>query len=106
MIEKVMIWGITGQVGSYLAEMLLEQGYEVHGVIRRSSNFNTERIDHIFSKLNLHYGDVIDATNVSNLVNKIKPKWIFNLSAQSVCNCLLSSQQHGNNSKHAQRSPI
>lgn len=82
-IKKAFITGITGQDGSYLAELLLEKGYEVHGVIRRSSSFNTGRIDHIFNKLILHYGDITDPTNITNLIAQIKPDEIYNLAAQS-----------------------
>lgn len=78
-----LVTGITGQDGSYLAELLLEKGYEVHGVIRRSSSFNTGRIDHIFDKLILHYGDVTDSANITNLIAQIKPDEIYNLAAQS-----------------------
>ena len=67
-MKIALITGITGQDGSYLAELLLEKNYEVHGIIRRSSSFNTKRIDHIFSKLNLHYGDLIDAQSTSCLL--------------------------------------
>jgi GDPmannose 4,6-dehydratase len=83
MNKKALIFGITGQDGSYLAELLLEKGYEVHGIIRRSSSFNTDRIDHIFDKLKLHYGDVTDALSVDNVISKIKPDEIYNLSAMS-----------------------
>lgn len=82
-MKIALITGITGQDGSYLAELLLEKNYEVHGIIRRSSSFNTKRIDHIFSKLNLHYGDLIDAQSTSKLINMIKPHEIYNLGAQS-----------------------
>lgn len=78
-----LIWGITGQDGSYLAELLLEMGYEVHGVIRRASSFNTGRIDHIYEQVRLHYGDVTDPLNTTNLVSKLQPTWVFNLAAQS-----------------------
>lgn len=78
-----LITGITGMDGSYLAELLLEKGYEVHGIIRRSSSFNTGRIDHIFDRLNLHYGDVTDPLVISNLVSKIQPDELYNLAAQS-----------------------
>ncbi|MDA9174226.1 GDP-mannose 4,6-dehydratase [Gammaproteobacteria bacterium] len=88
--KKALITGITGQDGSYLAELLLEKGYEVHGVKRRSSSLNTQRIDHIFEdkmkdkkKLFLHYGDIADSLNVNALVSKIKPDEIYNLAAQS-----------------------
>ncbi len=82
-MKKALITGITGQDGSYLAELLLEKGYEVHGIIRRSSSFSTGRIDHIFEKLKLHYGDLGDATSVSRLVELIQPDEIYNLGAQS-----------------------
>lgn len=91
MAEKVaMISGITGQDGSYLTELLLEKGYIVHGIIRRSSSFNTFRIDHLYSnkeilgkKLFLHYGDLTDSSNLNRLVEKIHPDEIYNLGAQS-----------------------
>ena len=70
-MKKAFITGITGQDGSYLAELLLEKGYEVYGIIRRSSSFNTKRIDHIFDKLILNYGDVTDPSNIHNLLKKI-----------------------------------
>ena len=79
----ILIAGVTGQDGSYLAEKLLEQGHEVHGIIRRSSSFNTERINHIFSKLHLHYGDVTDSLNIDDIISKVKPDRIYNLAAQS-----------------------
>jgi GDPmannose 4,6-dehydratase len=88
--KKALITGITGQDGSYLAELLLAKGYEVHGVIRRSSSFNTARIDHIYEDphaqkkaLFLHYGDLTDASNLSRLVERIAPDEIYNLGAQS-----------------------
>lgn len=80
---KAFITGITGQDGSYLAELLLSKGYEVHGIIRRSSSINTKRIDHIFNDLNLHYGDVTDASCISNIVSSVKPDEIYSLAAQS-----------------------
>ena len=89
-MKKAFITGITGQDGSYLAELLLEKGYEVHGLIRRASTFNTSRIDHIFkdphesgTRLHLHYGDVTDAAGMTNLVREIEPDEIYNLAAQS-----------------------
>ena len=82
-MKKAFILGVTGQDGSYLAELLLEKGYEVHGMVRRASVFNTERIEHIFDKLNLHYGDITDSSNINHLLDKIKPDEIYNLSAQS-----------------------
>lgn len=89
-MKKALITGITGQDGSYLAELLLEKGYEVHGVVRRSSTFGTERIDHIYkdphidnAKLLLHYGDLTDGQSITNLVLDIEPDEIYNLGAQS-----------------------
>lgn len=89
-MKKALITGITGQDGSYLAELLLEKGYEVHGIIRRSSSFNTERIDHLYSdphindvRMFLHYGDLSDSSNLSRLLEKIQPDEIYNLAAQS-----------------------
>ena len=82
-MKKALISGITGQDGSYLSELLLEKGYEVHGIIRRSSSFNTSRIDHIFNDLELHYGDLVDSQSLNSLVNDIKPDEIYNLGAQS-----------------------
>lgn len=80
---SALLFGITGQDGSYLAELLLEMGYEVHGVIRRASSFNTGRIDHIYEDIHLHYGDVTDPLNTTNLISKLQPTWVFNLAAQS-----------------------
>ncbi len=88
--RKALITGITGQDGSYLAEFLLDKGYEVHGTIRRSSSFNTSRIDHIYKdrhsnnvNLFLHYSDLSDSSNISRLIEKIRPDEIYNLGAQS-----------------------
>ena len=67
---KALITGITGQDGSYLAELLLEKGYEVHGIVRRSSLINTHRIDHIYDRINLHYGDMTDAGNLISLIQR------------------------------------
>ena len=78
-----LITGITGQDGSYLAEFLLEKGYEVHGIIRRSSSLNTGRIDHIFNKIKLHYGDMTDGSSLLSIISKVKPSEIYNLAAQS-----------------------
>ena len=78
-----LITGITGQDGSYLAEFLLEKGYEVHGIIRRSSSFNTKRIDHIFHRVQLHYGDMTDGSSLTSILSKIRPTEIYNLAAQS-----------------------
>ncbi len=82
-MKKALISGITGQDGSYLSEILLDKGYEVHGILRRSSSFNTSRIDHIFDQLKLHYGDLVDSQSLSSLVSDIKPDEIYNLGAQS-----------------------
>src|SRR3954451_13588536 len=89
-MKKALITGISGQDGSYLAELLLEKGYEVHGVIRRSSSFNTERIDHLYQdphipgvRLKLHYGDMNDASSLNTLLRMIRPDEIYNLGAQS-----------------------
>lgn len=88
--KVALITGVTGQDGSYLAELLLSKGYEVHGLIRRSSTFNTSRIDHIYQdphdpnpKLFLHYGDLIDGVGLTNLIREIKPDEVYNLGAQS-----------------------
>jgi len=89
-MKRALITGITGQDGSYLTELLLEKGYEVHGIIRRSSSFNTGRIDHLYNnpeilnkKLFLHYGDLVDTSNMNRLLEKIGPDEIYNLAAQS-----------------------
>ncbi|MBC87491.1 MAG: GDP-mannose 4,6-dehydratase [Bdellovibrionaceae bacterium] len=89
-MKKALITGITGQDGSYLAELLLEKGYEVHGIIRRSSSFNTGRLSHIFDEvhdqdrqLHLHYGDLSDASNLERLLTTISPNEVYNLGAQS-----------------------
>lgn len=78
-----LITGCTGQDGSYLAELLLEKNYEVHGIIRRSSSFNTGRIDHIYNDIHLHYGDLTDSSNLINIIKKVHPDEIYNLGAQS-----------------------
>lgn len=88
-MKKALITGITGQDGSYLAELLLEKGYEVHGIKRRSSNFNTDRVDHLYydkekgDRLKLHYGDLTDTSVVDKLVREIGPDEVYNLGAQS-----------------------
>jgi GDPmannose 4,6-dehydratase len=89
-MKKALITGVTGQDGSYLLELLLEKGYEVHGIIRRSSSFNTGRIDHLYNnpeihgkRMFLHYGDVTDTSNLNRLLEKIEPDEIYNLAAQS-----------------------
>lgn len=89
-MKRALITGITGQDGSYLAELLLEKGYEVHGIKRRASSFNTQRIDHIFQdqhdadqRLTLHYGDLTDTSNLTRLLAEIRPDEVYNLGAQS-----------------------
>src|SRR5271154_748119 len=88
--KRAIITGITGQDGSYLAELLLDKGYEVHGVVRRSSSFNTERIDHLYRdphergvRLFLHYGDLNDASSLQSIVRDVQPVEVYNLGAQS-----------------------
>ena len=99
--KVAFITGITGQDGSYLAEFLLDKGYEVHGLIRRSSSFNTSRIDHIYQdihepnpKLFLHYGDLIDGVGLTNLIREIKPDEVYNLGAQSHVQVSFSMPQY------------
>src|SRR3989344_9198095 len=89
-MKVALITGITGQDGSYLAELLLRKNYEVHGVIRRSSSFNTARIDHIYQdphekgvRLKLHYGDITDSNTIYKLLENIRPDEVYNLAAQS-----------------------
>src|SRR3954467_1103887 len=88
--KKALITGITGQDGSYLAELLLGKGYEVHGIVRRSSSFNTERIDHLYkdphdpnARLFLHYGDLVDGTGLREILTRVQPDEVYNLGAQS-----------------------
>ena len=93
--KKALITGITGQDGSYLAELLLEKGYAVHGIKRRASSFNTTRIDHLYQdphelseqgqppNLNLHYGDLSDGSNLQRIIEQVQPDEIYNLGAQS-----------------------
>ena len=90
MAKKALITGITGQDGSYLTELLLDKGYEVHGIIRRSSSFNTQRIDHLYTdphhpgtRLFLHYGDLIDGTGLREILTRVQPDEVYNLGAQS-----------------------
>ena len=90
MSRTALITGITGQDGAYLAEFLLGKGYEVHGIKRRASSFNTDRIDHLYEdpheqgvRLKLHYGDLTDATNLIRIVQQVQPDEIYNLAAQS-----------------------
>ena len=89
-MKKALITGITGQDGSYLAELLLEKGYEVHGIKRRASLLNTQRVDHLYedphvanARLKLHYGDLTDTSNLTRLIRDIEPDEIYNLGAQS-----------------------
>ncbi|WP_141730833.1 GDP-mannose 4,6-dehydratase [Oligoflexus tunisiensis] len=89
-MKKAIISGITGQDGAYLTELLIEKGYEVHGIIRRSSNFNTQRIDHLYNDaqsgktpLRLHYGDLIDSSSLNRIIETVEPDEIYNLGAQS-----------------------
>lgn len=90
MSKTALITGVTGQDGSYLAELLLEKGYEVHGIKRRASSFNTSRIDHLYQdphasdpRLVLHYGDLTDSTNLIRIIQQVQPDEIYNLGAQS-----------------------
>ena len=99
--KVAFVTGITGQDGSYLAELLLSKGYEVHGLIRRSSSFNTSRIDHIYQdshdpnpKLFLHYGDLIDGVGLTNLIREIQPDEVYNLGAQSHVQVSFSMPQY------------
>ncbi|MFV1606751.1 GDP-mannose 4,6-dehydratase, partial [Phaeobacter sp. JH20_29] len=89
-VKKALITGVTGQDGSYLAEFLLEKGYEVHGLKRRASSFNTSRVDHIYqdphvdhARFKLHYGDLTDTSNLTRLLSEIEPDEVYNLGAQS-----------------------
>ena len=82
-MKVALITGITGQDGSYLAELLLSKGYEVHGIVRRSSLINTHRIDHLYQNIKLHYGDLTDSTNIVRVIQKVQPDEIYNLGAQS-----------------------
>src|SRR6187399_1329499 len=89
-MKKALITGITGQDGAYLAELLLKKGYEVHGIKRRSSLFNTDRIDHLYKdpheknvRLKLHYGDLTDSTNIIRIIQEVQPDEIYNLGAMS-----------------------
>ena len=104
-VKKALITGITGQDGSYLAELLLSKGYEVHGIKRRSSSFNTQRIDHLYQdphnpnpSLILHYGDLTDSTNIIKIIQEIKPDEIYNLGAQSHVSVSFESPEYTANS--------
>ena len=90
MKKRALITGVTGQDGSYLAELLLEKGYEVHGIKRRASSFNTQRVDHIYhdphqhgSNFHLHYGDLTDSSNLTRIISEVQPDEVYNLGAQS-----------------------
>ena len=83
MVKRALITGITGQDGSYLAELLLEKGYEVHGIVRRSAEHTTGRIDHIISRLHLYVGDLGDSSSITRIISQVKPDEIYNLAAQS-----------------------
>ena len=89
-MKRALITGVTGQDGSYLAELLISKGYEVHGIKRRASSFNTQRIDHIYQdphapnpQFKLHYGDLTDTSNLTRILSEIEPDEIYNLGAQS-----------------------
>ena len=89
-MRKALITGITGQDGSYLSEFLLDKGYEVHGIVRRASTFNTDRIDHLYhdphdpaARLLLHYGDLTDGSSLRRILEKVEPDEVYNLGAQS-----------------------
>jgi GDPmannose 4,6-dehydratase len=82
-MKVALLTGVTGQDGSYLAELLLEKGYEVHGIIRRASLINTHRIDHVYDSIHLHYGDLTDSTNLVRIIQQVQPDEIYNLGAQS-----------------------
>jgi len=89
-VKRALVTGVTGQDGSYLAELLLQRGYEVHGIVRRASTFNTERIDHLFrdphdpaARLFIHLGDLCDGTGLRRILEKVRPAEIYNLAAQS-----------------------
>ena len=90
MTKRALITGVTGQDGSYLAELLLEKGYEVHGIKRRASSFNTQRVDHIYhdphqngTNFHLHYGDLTDSSNLTRIIAQVQPDEVYNLGAQS-----------------------
>ena len=78
MSKKALIFGVTGQDGSYLAELLLENGYEVHGLVRRSATGNTRNIDHILNEIHIHRGDLADTTSIYRVINEVKPDEIYN----------------------------
>jgi len=103
-VKKALITGVTGQDGSYLAEFLISKGYEVHGIIRRSSTFNTQRIDHLYqdvhdtdAKLFLHYGDLSDSSRLTTLLQTIEPSEVYNLAAQSHVRVSFDEPEHTGN---------
>ena len=104
MSKRALITGITGQDGSYLAELLLAKGYQVHGLIRRASTFNTTRIDHLYrdphdpeARLFLHYGDLSDGARLVTLLNEIQPNEVYNLAAQSHVRVSFDEPEHTGN---------
>ena len=106
-MKKAFVTGITGQDGSYLAEFLLNKGYEVHGLIRRSSTFNTSRIDHLYvdphepdAKLFLHYGDLSDGARLVTLLTRIDPDEVYNLAAQSHVRVSFDEPEHTGDQAH------
>ena len=101
-MKRALITGINGQDGSYLAEFLLEKGYEVHGIVRRASTFNTDRLDHLYkdplvddTRLYLHYGDLADAVQLVKLLYDLQPDEIYNLGAQSHVRVSFAHGEHG-----------
>ena len=106
--KVALITGITGQDGAYLTKFLLDKGYEVHGIKRRSSSFNTQRIDHIFQdpheknpNLFLHYGDLTDSSNLFNIIKEVEPDEIYNLAAQSHVAVSFITPEYTTNVKNA-----
>ena len=102
MAKKALITGITGQDGSYLAEFLLEKGYEVHGIFRRCSTFNTDRIDHLYvdahepdARMFLHAGDLSDGTGLRHILEKVQPDEVYNLGAQSHVGSSFDQAEYG-----------
>ena len=110
-MKRALITGITGQDGAYLAELLLRKGYEVHGIKRRASLFNTDRVDHLYQDPHiesrnfiLHYGDLTDATNLIRVVQQVQPDEIYNLGAQSHVAVSFESPEYTANSDAVRRS--
>ena len=105
-MKKALITGITGQDGAYLAELLLSKGYEVHGIKRRSSLFNTQRVDHLYSdphekgvRFKLHYGDLTDSVNVIRIISEVMPDEIYNLGAMSHVHVSFNSPEYTANAE-------